>query len=120
VDNAAVPTGTPAVVLSRISGGAATLSWTSVSAATGYDVARGSLQTLRTSGGNFSTATTSCLGNDIAATTINDLQSPAAGQGFWYVLRAESCGGNASYNSSSPRQVASRDAGIAASGHGCP
>ncbi len=120
VDNATVPTGTPAVVLSRISGGAATLSWTSVSAATGYDVARGSLQTLRTSGGNFSTATTSCLGNDVAATTINDLQSPAAGQGFWYVLRAESCGGNASYNSTSPRQVASRDAGIAASGHACP
>jgi hypothetical protein len=120
VDNAAVPTGTPSVVLSRISGGAATLSWSSVSAATGYDVVRGSLQTLRTSGGNFSTATTTCLSNDVAGTTVNDLQSPTVGQGFWYALRAANCGGGASYNSGSPKQVASRDAGIAASGHACP
>lgn len=120
VDNVAVPTGTPSVQLSRISGGAATLSWTSVSGATGYDVARGGLQTLRTTAGNFSSATTNCLGDNLTGTTVSDLQSPAAGQGFWYALRAVNCGGNASYDSGSPRQVASRDAGIAASGHGCP
>jgi hypothetical protein len=120
IDNAAVPTGTPSVALSRISGGAATLSWTSVSGATGYDVTRGSLVTLRSTLGNFTTATTNCLGNDVAATTVNDLQSPAVGQGFWYVLRAVSCGGGASYDSGSPKQVGSRDAEIAASGLGCP
>jgi hypothetical protein len=120
IDNAAVPTGTPSVALSRISGGAATLSWTNVSGATGYDVTRGSLVTLRSTLGNFTTATTNCLGNDVAATTINDLQSPAVGQGFWYALRAVSCGGGASYDSGSPKQVGSRDAEIAASGLGCP
>jgi hypothetical protein len=120
VDNAAVPTGTPNVVLARISGGAATLSWASVGAATGYDIVRGALQTLRSTGGNFSASTTTCLGNDVAATSVNDLQSPLAGQGFWYALRAANCGGGASYNDGSPRQVASRDAGIAASGHACP
>jgi hypothetical protein len=120
VDNAAIPTGTPSVTLSRISGGAATLSWPGVSLATGYDVTRGSLVTLRSTLGNFTTATTSCLGNNVASTTINDLQSPTAGQGFWYVLRAVSCGGNASYNSGAPKQIGSRDAEIAASGFACP
>ena len=70
--------------------------------------------------GDFSAATTNCLGDSLAATTVNDLQSPAAGQGFWYALRAVSCGGNASYDSGLPNQVVSRDAGIAASGHACP
>jgi hypothetical protein len=120
IDNAAIPTGTPSVTLSRISGGAATLTWTNVSAATGYDITRGSVVTLRSSSGNFTTATTNCLSNNLAATTINDLQSPAVGQGFWYVLRAVSCGGGASYDSGSPDQIGSRDAEIAASGLACP
>jgi hypothetical protein len=121
VDNAAIPTGTPTVSLSRISGSAATLSWTSVGGATGYDVTRGSLVTLRSSLGNFTTATTNCLGNDLAGTSVNDLQGLPTGQGFWYVLRAVSCGGGASYNDSGPPdQVGPRDAGIAASGLACP
>jgi len=36
------------------------------------------------------------------------------------VIRAVNCGGNASYNSGSPKQVGSRDAEIAASGNACP
>jgi hypothetical protein len=123
VDNAAVPTGTPSVKLSRISGGEASLNWPGVSAATGYDVARGSVVTLKSTQGNFSAATTDCFADNLTATTLNDPQSPAAGQGFWYVLRAVNCGGSASYNSynfGSPDQVGSRDAEIAASGHACP
>jgi hypothetical protein len=91
-----------------------------VGAATGYDIVRGAVQTLRATGGSFSASTTNCLSNDLGATTVNDLQSPAVGQGFWYLLRAENCGGGGTYDSGSPRQVASRDAGIAASGHACP
>jgi hypothetical protein len=121
IDNAAIPTGTPSVTLARISGSAATLSWTPVSGATGYDVTRGSLVTLRSSLGNFTTATTNCLGNDLAGTSVNDLQGLPTGQGYWYVLRAVSCGGGASYNDSGPPdQVGPRDAGIAASGLACP
>jgi hypothetical protein len=108
------------VTLSRISGSAVTLSWAAVSAATGYDVTKGSLVTLRSSLGDFTTATTGCVGNNVAGPTINDLQTVAAGQGFWFVLRAVNCGGNASYDSGSPKQVGSRDAEIAASGLGCP
>jgi hypothetical protein len=120
VDNAAVPTGTPSLLLSRITGGQATLSWTNVAGATGYDVVRGSLVPLRASGGDFSVSTTSCVGNNLAATTIDHALAPTAGQGFWYVIRALSCGGNASYNSGSPKQVGSRDSEIAASPNACP
>jgi hypothetical protein len=123
VDNAALPSGTLSVKLSRISGGTVSLNWPVVSAASGYDIARGSLVTLKSTQGNFSAATTDCFANNLTATTLNDPQSPAAGQGFWYVLRAVNCGGSASYNSynfGSPDQVGSRDAEIAASGHACP
>jgi hypothetical protein len=123
VDNAAVPSGTLSVKLSRISGGSASLNWPVVSSASGYDIARGSLVTLKSTQGNFSAATTDCFADNLTATTLNDPQSPAAGQGFWYVLRAVNCGGSASYNSynfGSPDQVGSRDAEIAASGHACP
>jgi hypothetical protein len=120
IDNAAVPTGVPAVVLSRISGSAATLTWNNVSSATGYDITRGNLVTLKSSGGNFTTATTNCLGNNVAATTINDLQSVTAGNGYWYLIRAANCGGGGSYDSGAPKQIGSRDAEIAASGFACP
>jgi len=36
------------------------------------------------------------------------------------LIRAGNCGGSTTYNSGFPSQVGSRDAGIAASGHGCP
>ena len=114
-----IPTGTPNVVLSRLAGGVARLTWTAVSGATGYDVARGSMQVLRSSNGDFTAATNACLGNNLGTTTFDDPQALAPGQGYWYVLRATSCG-SASYNSGSARQVGSRDAEIAASGSACP
>jgi hypothetical protein len=120
VDNPAAPTGTPSVLLSRLSASGATLSWTPVGAATGYDIVRGSLVPLRSSGGDFTVSTTSCVGNNIAATTIDHTLAPTAGNAFWYVLRAVNCGGNASFNSGSVKQVGSRDAEIAASPNACP
>ena len=62
VDNAAVPTGTPSVVLAADSGGAATLTWAAVSARDRLRRRARQLATLRSSGGNFTTATTNCLG----------------------------------------------------------
>jgi len=120
VDNPAAPAGTPAVVLQNLGSGVALLNWSEVPAATQYDLVRGSLQGLRSSGGDFSVATTDCLGNDITGTTAGDGDVPAANQGLFYLLRAGNCGGSASYNSGAPSQVGSRDAGIAASGHACP
>ena len=120
VDNAAVPTGTPAVALAKLGVGTARLTWPAVAAATGYDLVTGGLQALRSSGGNFSTATTQCLADDLPATSFDDAAIPALGQGFFYLIRAVNCGGGNSYNSGSPSQIGLRDAEIAASGHACP
>ena len=120
IDNAAAPTGTPALLVSRTAASTAHLTWSSVAAATGYDVVMGDLQSLAVTHGSFSAATTGCLGNDLGATTVDESTALAAGQGIWYALRAVNCGGHASYNSGAGSQVGSRDAGIAASGHGCP
>lgn len=120
IDNAAVPTGVPAVTASRPAPNTARLSWLTVPVATGYDVVKGSVVALRSSGGNYTTSTISCLGNNLVATTADDTAAVPAGQGFWYLVRAVSCGGSASYDSQAPKQIGSRDAEIAASGVACP
>jgi spore coat protein A len=92
--------------------------WGRIGSATGYDVVRGSLLDLRTTGGDFSDPLTTelCLGNDLATTFVNNPGEPAAGQGYWFLVR-DAAG---SYDTGVPSQVAPRDAGIAASGNDCP
>ncbi len=96
------------------------LSWTAVTDATWYDVVRGTLSVLRSSGGNFTSATDICLGNDQAGTSYTDATNPAVGDGLWYLVRAGNCGGNGSYDEGQPSQIGSRDAEIAASANACP
>jgi len=38
-------------------------------------------------------------------TTINDLQSVTAGNGYWYLIRPANCGGGGSYDSGAPKQI---------------
>jgi len=113
------PSGTP--FLTMMSGGGGTLAWTLLQGATGYDMVRGDLATLVTSQGNFTTATTSCLGDNMTGfNTLVDAAMPASGQGFWYLTRGVACGGNGTYDSLAPSQVAPRDAKINASMLSCP
>jgi len=120
IDNAAPPSGRPGLTVQQPRTGVARLVWGSIAGATGYDAVRGSLVVLESSGGNFTTATTTCLGNDIPATTVDDNTALVAGQGLWFLLRAGNCGGSGSYDEGLPSQVGSRDAEIAASGNQCP
>jgi hypothetical protein len=120
IDNAAIPTGVPVVSASKPAANTARLTWPTVPVATGYDVVKGSVVALRSSAGNFTTSTIACLGNNLAAATADDTATVPAGQGFWYLVRAVSCGGSASYNSGSASQIGSRDAEIAASASACP
>jgi len=93
--------------------------WGSVAGAASYDVVRGSLVPLRTSGGNFSltNVTLSCAANNSASTFWLPMDTPASGQGFWYLVRSQPTG---TYDSGAASQSGSRDAEIAASGNGCP
>jgi hypothetical protein len=119
VDNPPVPAGVPSLALSG-SGAGTNLSWSTLSGATGYDVVRGDVSTLRASGGNFTTATSACSGNDLAGVSLGAPDLPAAGQAIWYLVRGENCGGHGTYDSGAPSQIGSRDAEINASAQSCP
>jgi hypothetical protein len=119
IDNAAQPAGSSHVSASHAAGGAL-ISWTSVSGATGYDLVRGSLTVLASSGGNFTLATDACLQDNSPLTIRSDPGAPAPGQGKWYLVRGQNCGGAGTYDSGAPSQVGSRDAEIAAASGACP
>lgn len=120
VDNAPLPSGRPAMHVSRTSYGAARLEWNAVVGATGYDIVRGSGQTLRSSAGDFGVATTSCLGDAASSTLLFDTGSVVAGDAAWYLVRAVNCGGKGTYDSSGGGQRGLRDAEIDASSGVCP
>jgi hypothetical protein len=94
------------------------LSWGPATSAAGYDLVRGTLSTLRSAG--FSAATDACDANDLAGTSFNETHVPAAGEGDWYLVRAEGPCGGGSYDDGSPSQAGSRDSGIASSSNTCP
>ena len=95
------------------------ISWGATALASSYDLVRGSLGTLRSSGGNFTTATGACVENQSLDASSSDGSSPAPGTGFWYLVRAADCANRAgSYDDGT--QVAARDAEIAAAASTCP
>lgn len=114
----AAPSVSPGLAIAK-SGTDAELSWGVVAGATGYDVVSGDLATLRSSGGDFTTATSACLSNNGTTTSVTDSSAPGAGQGVWFLVRGENCGGKGSYDSVAG-QVGLRDAEIASSGDDCP
>jgi hypothetical protein len=98
-------------------GSKAVLSWNGTASAASYDVVRGTVSRLLASGG-FAGATDACEANDVAATSVPVPQLPPAGDGLWFLVRAVNGCGAGSYDDGT--EVASRDAGIAGSGQGCP
>jgi len=92
------PTETGGLVLKDPTG--TTLSWTAAPGTVLYDVAGGTLDDLRTGG----TAAAVCLSNDGTTTSMeDDRPNPAAGAGYYYLVRAQSaCGaGTYGFNSAS-------------------
>ena len=118
-DNAVVPAGVPALDVSQSSPSVASLAWTAVADATAYDVVRGDLTTLTSSGGDFTTAVQACLTPDVVGTSVDDATVPVLDEAFWYLVRPRSCGGNGTYDGGSPQQFGTRDT-INASPNACP
>ena len=116
---APAPSGIPRLSVTA-SGVAATIAWTPVAGASSYDLVRGALGALHDSRGNFSAATGTCLAANIAGTSAPDATVPAPGDGFWYLSRGSSCGGDGTYDSGAPSQAGGRDAEIALSPNACP
>lgn len=102
----------------RVSVGRTQVSWIQPYHPNGtrWDVVRGGLTSLHDSGGSFQLATLGCVANNTSSTTVNETSSPAAGDGFWILVRQA----GDSYDEAYGNQVGSRDPEIAASGHACP
>jgi N-acetylneuraminic acid mutarotase len=96
------------------------LSWHAAPLATTYDLVRGSVNDLRTSGGDFTAATDDCVAGNHLLTWFDDPDDPALGQGFWYLARVRNSAGIGSYDSGAASQIGSRDAEINASVGACP
>jgi len=97
----------------------ATIVWDALVGAVAYDVVRGSVDVLHTSG-DFSAATEICLADDLGVETFAYTDVPAAGQSWWYLVRGIGACGIGTYDSVDPSQAAPRDAGIQASAAPCP
>jgi hypothetical protein len=88
------------------------LSWDPAPGASGYDVVAGSLSALRAAGGSFSALTLTCLAEDLPVTSLTHTELPADGDGFWYLVRSASCGGDGTWDAVGSGATPDRDAGI--------
>jgi hypothetical protein len=96
------------------------LSWASVPFADSYDLVKGGLMPLHSSGGDFTNSLLGCLENDGADTVATDPTVPAVGQGLFYLVRAKAACKTGTYNSGQPGQQGDRDPKVAASPVTCP
>jgi hypothetical protein len=91
------PSGSPSLRVDE-SGIDTELSWGTIIGETGYDIVHGDLACLRSSG-SFAGCTLGCL--DDNRTTTNMLHDGllGVGNGHWYLVRGQNCGGNGTYGS---------------------
>jgi hypothetical protein len=74
--------------------GGTTLTWTALAGGDVYDVAGSTLSDLRTNG----TATATCIANDQTSASFTDPRpDPPAGDGYYYIVRAQSACGSGTY-----------------------
>jgi hypothetical protein len=76
------------------SGGTAIVGWTVAAGSSSSDLVRGLLVALPVGPGGGDEV---CLANNTATTTLADSLLPAAGAGFWYLVRGESACGRGGY-----------------------
>jgi pimeloyl-ACP methyl ester carboxylesterase len=110
---APIPTGVPIMSVDPT-----TLSWTSITGATAYDLVAGDVGSLRT--GGYAAATLACVRNDLTDTFLYLPVTPPLGRAYWFLVRAANCRGNGTYDGGDAAQAGSSDPGIAASGRDCP
>jgi len=112
------PAGATSLTLAKV-GADCSLNWTSPPGSGWYDVVRGKLSTLRSTGGDFTLATEACVADNTTPTALIFSGDPPADDGFWFLVRADNCKGPGQYDSG-PAQIGDRDAEIDAAAAGCP
>ena len=82
---------------------------------------RGDLGTLRSSGGDFTAATESCVTDDQGGLTMSYTEAPASpGEGHWILVRAVTETGPLTYQALAGVQAGTRDEEISAAAATCP
>lgn len=114
----AAPVGPPSLKVDDLDG-EDLLSWAMVAESTGSDIVRGDLGSLKETGGDFASSAEHCLDDDRTTTTRRLSDTPAPGEGFWFLVRGQNCGGSGTYDTGEPSQAESRDSEVAASGNDC-
>ncbi|MGH9869656.1 MAG: hypothetical protein ACREAA_16010 [Candidatus Polarisedimenticolia bacterium] len=119
---ASPPAGSPDLTASTAPGGDVLLSWTAPAGAAWYEVVRGSLGLLQSSGGDFTAATQGCVASGLTGSSIlfAEPSPPPPGAGHWFLVRGANCKGDGTWDSGSPWQLGLRDAEIAGSAGACP
>jgi hypothetical protein len=95
------------------------LYWDPAGDATRFDVVRGDLHALRSSGGDYSTAAIGCAA-EVAGAGTSFTETPATGEALFVLVRPVTSTGNGTYDSLGLGQAGARDTQIAASGGDCP
>jgi hypothetical protein len=111
------PSETPVLSVGK-SGSDALLDWPPVAGATTYDVVGGSILSLRSTGGDFTASSDSCIANGTISNSATATDQPGPGEFRWYLVRPRACS-EGTFDSLGAQQVGSRDAEIDASGV-CP
>jgi len=97
-----------------------TMHWSGVPQADRYDIVKGDLQALRSSGGDFSSTLRSCLEDDSSDTQSRDALEPVSGEGFYYLVRAQRACKSGTFNTEQSGQSGDRDPEIESSPDRCP
>jgi hypothetical protein len=98
----------PQVVNLRFAPNKHAIVWDPVPGGAPYDILFGAIRTLHESG--FEASVGGCLGDDLAAPASDDTDTPAPGDGFWYLARSrDACSGGASTYDEGGAQVFPRD-----------
>lgn len=96
------------------------MTWTAHADAERYDVVKGDLMNLRSTGGDFTSSLTGCLENDSMDTQSSDPANPGMGEGSYYLVRAQADCRNGTWNCGHQSQLGDRDSEIEESINKCP
>ena len=119
-DDLAPPPAMPSLRLDAQGGNIVLIHWEAAPGATSYDLVRGRLLALRSSAGDFSSATELCIENDFSYLSRLEGSFLVPGDGDWYLVRGIGCGIPGTWDTPGGSQVDSRDDELAESPNGCP
>jgi hypothetical protein len=118
-EDVSAPTSPPFISFT-LADGIPIITWSPVVGASGYDVVSGDATELHASRGEFTSATSACLADELSITSVVAAETIAPDEIIWYLVRPTGCGAQGSYNVDGTAQASNRDLSIAGAAAACP